>query len=101
MLEVKDVIAIWNARVARLKGYKSSDVLGRHFSLLYPLEDQVTADLRARWQSPHAVAFSQAKAGAPVGMAAVYSAYTKKGGADAPPSLGRKCPRSKAGSLYP
>jgi len=47
MLDPAGRIATWNAGAERIKGYKASEVLGRHFSLFYPKAD-VDAEKPAR-----------------------------------------------------
>lgn len=39
MLEPHGRIATWNAGAERIKGYKSSEIIGKHFSIFYPEED--------------------------------------------------------------
>jgi PAS domain S-box-containing protein len=38
LLDERGRIASWNAGAERIKGYSAAEVLGRHFSLLYPAE---------------------------------------------------------------
>jgi PAS domain S-box-containing protein len=37
-------VVTWNLGAERIKGYKVSEVLGRHFSIFYPAEDQEKTD---------------------------------------------------------
>ncbi len=39
MLDPTGHIATWNAGAERIKGYRASEILGRHFSVFYPAED--------------------------------------------------------------
>jgi PAS domain S-box-containing protein len=39
MLDPEGNVASWNAGAERLKGYKASEIIGRHFSCFYPEED--------------------------------------------------------------
>jgi PAS domain S-box-containing protein len=39
MLDAEGRIATWNAGAERAKGYKASEIIGRHFSTFYPSED--------------------------------------------------------------
>ena len=47
MLDLKGNIINWNAGAQRIKGYKASEIVGRHFSVFYPPEDR-EAGLPAR-----------------------------------------------------
>ena len=40
MLDPSGVVTNWNTGAQRLKGYKSSEIVGRHFSIFYPREDR-------------------------------------------------------------
>ena len=40
VLDTKGNVATWNIGAERLKGYKPSDIIGRHFSNFYPEEDK-------------------------------------------------------------
>ena len=40
MLDLKGNIVNWNAGAQRIKGYKASEIIGRHFSVFYPPEDR-------------------------------------------------------------
>jgi PAS domain S-box-containing protein len=42
MLDVTGHVATWNAGAERIKGYRSDEIIGRHFSVFYP-EDEVAA----------------------------------------------------------
>jgi PAS domain S-box-containing protein len=44
MLDPHGVIASWNIGAERINGYPQSEVLGQHFSVLYPEGDRVLAD---------------------------------------------------------
>jgi len=33
-------VVTWNAGAERIKGYKADEIIGKHFSILYPVEDQ-------------------------------------------------------------
>ncbi|HEX5829672.1 MAG TPA: PAS domain S-box protein [Gemmatimonadaceae bacterium] len=35
-------VVSWNVGAERIKGYQTAEILGRHFSVLYPAEDQAT-----------------------------------------------------------
>jgi PAS domain S-box-containing protein len=39
MLDPQGRVATWNAGAEKLKGYKASEIIGRHFSTFYPAED--------------------------------------------------------------
>jgi PAS domain S-box-containing protein len=39
MLDPKGQICTWNTGATRIKGYKTSEILGKHFSCFYPEED--------------------------------------------------------------
>jgi PAS domain S-box-containing protein len=39
MLDPNGNIVTWNGGAERIKGYKASEIIGRHFSILYPQED--------------------------------------------------------------
>ena len=39
MLDTSGHIVTWNAGAQRLKGYQAHEIIGRHFSCFYPLED--------------------------------------------------------------
>jgi PAS domain S-box-containing protein len=39
MLDVQGHVSTWNTGAARLKGYGSSEIIGKHFSIFYPEED--------------------------------------------------------------
>jgi PAS domain S-box-containing protein len=39
MLDVRGHVNTWNTGAQRLKGYKASEIIGRHFSTFYPEED--------------------------------------------------------------
>ena len=40
MLDPTGHIATWNAGAERIKGYTADEIIGKHFSIFYPLEDQ-------------------------------------------------------------
>ncbi|CAM3641495.1 hybrid sensor histidine kinase/response regulator [Nocardioides zeicaulis] len=42
MLDTDGVVLSWNAGARRIKGYQARDVVGRHFRIFYPVEDQLT-----------------------------------------------------------
>ena len=39
MLDPSGVIATWNPGAQRIKGYLASEIIGRHFSTFYPVDD--------------------------------------------------------------
>lgn len=39
MLDVNGCISTWNAGAERIKGYKASEIIGKHFSCFYPEQD--------------------------------------------------------------
>jgi PAS domain S-box-containing protein len=39
MLDRKGTVVSWNLGAERIKGYKASEIIGRHFSTFYPAED--------------------------------------------------------------
>jgi PAS domain S-box-containing protein len=47
MLDPDGIVTNWNAGAERIKGYKASEIVGKHFSIFYPPEDQ-KANLPAR-----------------------------------------------------
>ncbi len=47
MLDADGHVASWNAGARRIKGYRSEEIIGRHFSVFYPSED-VAADKPAK-----------------------------------------------------
>lgn len=42
MLDPNGIVRSWNAGAEALKGYKASEIIGRHFSVFYPPQDQAT-----------------------------------------------------------
>jgi osomolarity two-component system sensor histidine kinase TcsA len=40
MLDTRGIITTWNSGAAILKGYSPSEIIGKHFSILYSLEDR-------------------------------------------------------------
>jgi PAS domain S-box-containing protein len=40
MLDPEGRVATWNRGAARIKGYKAKEIVGKHFSVFYTLEDQ-------------------------------------------------------------
>ena len=38
-LDVDGLVTTWNEGAQRIKGYRASDIIGRHFSVFYPRED--------------------------------------------------------------
>ena len=38
MLDPNGLVTTWNAGAERIKGYKASEILGKHFSVFYPAE---------------------------------------------------------------
>jgi PAS domain S-box-containing protein len=42
MLDVNGNISSWNAGAQRIKGYRASEIIGRHFSIFYPPEARAT-----------------------------------------------------------
>ena len=40
MLDPQGIITTWNAGAERLKGYRASEIIGRHFSIFYTPEDR-------------------------------------------------------------
>lgn len=58
MLDPKGVVTSWNSGAQRIKGYRPSEILGRHFSIFYTPEDLArrkparalaSAERRGRW----------------------------------------------------
>jgi formate hydrogenlyase transcriptional activator len=39
MLDVEGRVSSWNEGAERIKGYRAEDVMGKHFSMFYPLEE--------------------------------------------------------------
>jgi PAS domain S-box-containing protein len=39
MLDPQGLVASWNAGAERIKGYRSDEIIGRHFSAFYPVEE--------------------------------------------------------------
>ncbi|WP_328296542.1 PAS domain S-box protein [Streptomyces sp. NBC_00435] len=54
MLDPQGYIISWNAGAERIKGYKAEDILGQHFSVFYPPEDQSSG--KPQWELETAVA---------------------------------------------
>lgn len=42
MLDTSGVVASWNAGARRIKGYDAVEIVGRHFRVFYPEEEQLT-----------------------------------------------------------
>lgn len=40
MLDLKGYVSSWNAGAERFKGYRAAEILGRHFSSFYTVEDR-------------------------------------------------------------
>ena len=40
MLDREGIVASWNIGAQRIKGYSASEILGKHFSCFYPVEEQ-------------------------------------------------------------
>jgi PAS domain S-box-containing protein len=41
MLDTHGRVSTWNKSAERIKGYKNSEIIGRHFSIFYPEEDRL------------------------------------------------------------
>ncbi|MFC8593908.1 PAS domain-containing sensor histidine kinase [Streptomyces atroolivaceus] len=54
MLDPHGYIISWNAGAKRIKGYEAADILGQHFSVFYPPEDQSSG--KPQWELETAVA---------------------------------------------
>lgn len=54
MLDPQGYIISWNAGAERIKGYAAADILGQHFSVFYPPEDQSSG--KPQWELETAVA---------------------------------------------
>ncbi|MGW0909577.1 PAS domain-containing sensor histidine kinase [Streptomyces sp. NPDC002853] len=54
MLDPQGHIISWNAGAERIKGYRAEDVVGQHFSVFYPPEDQASG--KPQWELETAVA---------------------------------------------
>ncbi|WP_299538766.1 PAS domain S-box protein [uncultured Streptomyces sp.] len=54
MLDPQGYIISWNAGAERIKGYRASDIMGQHFSVFYPPEDQASG--KPGWELETAVA---------------------------------------------
>ncbi|MER6115907.1 PAS domain S-box protein [Streptomyces sp. NPDC001743] len=54
MLDPQGYIISWNAGAERIKGYRAEDIVGRHFSVFYPFEDQSSG--KPQWELETAVA---------------------------------------------
>src|SRR5579859_8239862 len=39
LLDPKGIVSTWNQGAERIKGYKSSEIIGQHFSRFYPEQD--------------------------------------------------------------
>jgi PAS domain S-box-containing protein len=48
MLDPQGRIASWNSGAERLKGFRADEIIGRHFSSLYPPEDAAKAEVAMR-----------------------------------------------------
>jgi PAS domain S-box-containing protein len=53
MLDREGRIATWNVGAERIKGYAEEDVIGRHFSILYPPEDAAAGKPEAALETAH------------------------------------------------
>ena len=42
MLDTDGVVMSWNAGARRIKGYEADDIVGRHFRVFYPVDEQLT-----------------------------------------------------------
>lgn len=42
MLDANGIVATWNEGAERIKGYKASEIIGKHFSVFYSSESQAT-----------------------------------------------------------
>ncbi|WP_091673880.1 PAS domain-containing sensor histidine kinase [Amycolatopsis marina] len=42
MLDAQGHVATWNTGAERIKGYRANEIIGRHFSTFYPIEDIVS-----------------------------------------------------------
>ncbi|MET7357887.1 PAS domain S-box protein [Streptomyces sp. NPDC005562] len=54
MLDPQGYIISWNAGAERIKGYRAEDIVGQHFSVFYPPEDQASG--KPQWELETAVA---------------------------------------------
>jgi PAS domain S-box-containing protein len=54
MLDPQGHIISWNAGAERIKGYSAADIVGQHFSVFYPPEDQASG--KPQWELETAVA---------------------------------------------
>src|SRR5258708_515975 len=43
MVDPEGRVVTWNAGAERLKGYRADEIIGQHFALFYPVEDQAKA----------------------------------------------------------
>jgi PAS domain S-box-containing protein len=50
LLDTSGRVVSWNAGAERIKGYTASEVLGRHFSLFYPIEERAAGQADAALQ---------------------------------------------------
>jgi PAS domain S-box-containing protein len=48
LLDPTGVIASWNEGAERIKGYRADEIIGRHFSIFYPVED--TRNGKPEWE---------------------------------------------------
>lgn len=48
MLDPRGLISTWNEGARRIKGYESSEIIGRHFSTFYPREDVIAG--KPQWE---------------------------------------------------
>ena len=44
MLDTEGRVATWNSGAERIKGYRSDEIIGQHFSRFYPPEDVAHGD---------------------------------------------------------
>jgi PAS domain S-box-containing protein len=70
MLEPSGVVASWNAGARRIKGYVAEEILGRHFRVFYPEEDQLTGHPERNLDAPGATGPSPRRDGGYVATAA-------------------------------
>ena len=63
MLQPDGRVASWNAGAERIKGYRSDEIIGEHFSRFYTREDAANGDPQSALEIAHAREGSRRKAG--------------------------------------
>ena len=73
LLDPDGRILSWNRGAELIKGYGAAEIIGRHFSCLYPPEDIAAGCQSANWESPPPPAAARPSASTSARMARVSS----------------------------